>query len=114
MGYFKKLNAFLEYAMCYHETGYDKQCSDKSVGESENDLQHSFVEHWLNWPYMFLWVAVFALVSSRPLPSEKIAPLAAQVKSPFCDSCLYVCYYVFLNFKAIGKQKVFVQSLTSM
>ena len=63
---------------------------------------------------MFLRVTVFTLVSSRPLPSEKIAPLAAQVKWPFGDSCLYVCYYVFLYFKAIRKQKVFVQSLTSM
>ena len=61
---------------------------------------------------MFLWVTVFALVSSRPLPSDR--PLAAQVKWPFGDSCLYVCYYVFLYFKAIRKQKVFVQGLTSM
>ena len=49
---------------------------------------------------MFLWVAVFALVSSRPLPSEKIAPLAAQVKSPFCDSCLYKLLLCFSQFQS--------------
>ena len=49
-----------------------------------------------------------------PPPLRKDRPLAAMVKSPFGDSCLYVCYYVFLNFKAIRKQEVFVQSLTSI
>ena len=50
MGYFKKTNAFLVYAICFHETVHDKSCLHKSVRQTEHDLERGFVNHWLNWP----------------------------------------------------------------
>ena len=48
MGYFKKTNAFQVYAICSNETLHEKWCLHKSVRQSENDSERSFVEHWLN------------------------------------------------------------------
>ena len=48
MGYFKKINAFLVYAIWFHETVHDKWCLHKSVLQTDNGLERSFVEHWLN------------------------------------------------------------------
>ena len=38
----------LRLLMCFHETVYVKWCLDKSVGRTENGLQHGFVKHQLN------------------------------------------------------------------
>ena len=46
--YFKKRNDFQVYAICFHETVYDKECLDKSVEQTENGLERSFVKHLLN------------------------------------------------------------------
>ena len=49
MGQFKKINAFLVYTIiCFSETVHDKLCLGESVGQTENDLELSFVKHWLN------------------------------------------------------------------
>ena len=48
VGYFKRTNVFLAYAICFHETVRDKKCLDKSVGQTENGLERGFVKHWLN------------------------------------------------------------------
>lgn len=50
MGYFKKKNAFLVYAIWFHETAWDKKCSDKNrdVKKTENSLERCFVKQWLN------------------------------------------------------------------
>ena len=48
VGQFKKINAFLVYTICINETFQDKWCLEKSVGQTENDLEHGFVKHWLN------------------------------------------------------------------
>ena len=34
--------------MCFDKTGHNKWCSDKIVGQIENDLERGFVKHWLN------------------------------------------------------------------
>ena len=44
MGYFKKINAFLFCALCLEVTAFN----DKSIGLTENALEHGFVKHWLN------------------------------------------------------------------
>ena len=48
VGYCKKTNAFLVYAICFHENVHDKSCLHKSVRQTENGLECSFVKHWLN------------------------------------------------------------------
>ena len=48
MGYFEKINAFLVYTMCCNETVHYKWSLDKNFGRTENDLERSFVKHWLN------------------------------------------------------------------
>ena len=47
MGYFKKTNAFLVYAKFFHETVYGKWCLRKSVRQTENGLERSFVKRRL-------------------------------------------------------------------
>ena len=49
VGYFKKINAFLVSFICFHKTVHNKWCLDKTFGQIENDLQHDFVKHWLNY-----------------------------------------------------------------
>ena len=46
--HFKKTNAFLVYSIWFHETVHDKWCLHKSVLQTDNGLERSFVEHWLN------------------------------------------------------------------
>ena len=46
--HFKKTNAFLVYAIWFHETVDDKWCLHKSVLQTNNGLERFFVEHWLN------------------------------------------------------------------
>jgi len=53
MGCFKKVNAFLVFSMCFHKTVHNNWCLDKIIGQIENDLEHSFVKHWLNSVYIF-------------------------------------------------------------
>ena len=48
MGYFKKVTAFLVYAICFHKTVHDKWCLHESVLEAENDVERGFVKHLLN------------------------------------------------------------------
>ena len=48
MCYFKNINAFLVYTICFNETVHDNWCLDKSVRQTENDLERGFVKHWLN------------------------------------------------------------------
>ena len=48
MGYFKKVNAFLVYAICFHKTVHDKWCLHESVGQAENDVERGFGKHLLN------------------------------------------------------------------
>ena len=47
-GYFERTNAFLVYALCFHEIVHDKWCLYKSVRQTENDLERGFVKHQLN------------------------------------------------------------------
>ena len=43
VGNFKKISAFLVYALCFHETFHDEWCfKDKRIGRPEN------VKNWLN------------------------------------------------------------------
>ena len=49
VGCFKKINAFLVFSICFHETVHNKCCLDKIVGQIENDLERGFVKHWLNY-----------------------------------------------------------------
>ena len=48
MGHLKKINAFLDYTIRLNETVHKKWCLDKSVGQTENDLERGFVKQWLN------------------------------------------------------------------
>ena len=48
VGYFKKINAFVVYAKCVHETVRDKWCLHKSVLQTVNGLECGFVKHWPN------------------------------------------------------------------
>ena len=48
VGLFKKTNASLVYTICFNETVHDKWCLDKSVEQTERDLERDFVKHWLN------------------------------------------------------------------
>ena len=48
VGYFKKANAFLVYTICFNDSVHDKWCLDKSVEQTESDLERGFVKHWLN------------------------------------------------------------------
>ena len=41
--YFKKINAFLVYSICFHETVHDKRFLEKIVGQIENGLERGFV-----------------------------------------------------------------------
>ena len=43
MGYFKKANAFLVYTKFFYETVHGKWCLRKSVQQTENGLERSFV-----------------------------------------------------------------------
>ena len=47
VGYCEKINAFLFCTICFNETVHHKWSLDKSVGQTENDLERSFVKHWL-------------------------------------------------------------------
>ena len=47
-GYLKKIDAFLVYPICFHETVCDKWCLHESVMNLENGLESGFVKHWLN------------------------------------------------------------------
>ena len=47
-GHFKKTNAFLVYAIWFHETVHDKWCLHKNVLQTNNGLERTFVKHWLN------------------------------------------------------------------
>ena len=49
VGCFKTINAFLVLSICFHKTVHNKWCLDKIVGQIENDLERSFVKHWLNY-----------------------------------------------------------------
>ena len=49
MGYFKKMNIFLVYSVCFHKTVHKKWSLDKTVGQIENGLERGFVKHWLNY-----------------------------------------------------------------
>ena len=43
------VSTFLVYIVLYfHETVHEKRWLDKSVGQSENVLEHGFVKHSLN------------------------------------------------------------------
>ena len=44
LGYFKKKNAFLVYAIWFHEPARDKKCSDKKVKKTKNSLERCFVK----------------------------------------------------------------------
>ena len=46
--YFEKINAFLVCTICFYETVHYKLSLDKSFRQTENDLERSFVKHWLN------------------------------------------------------------------
>ena len=47
VSYYKKENAFLVYAVCFHETVRDKWCL-QSIQQTKNVLEYSFLKHWLN------------------------------------------------------------------
>ena len=49
VGYFKKINTFLVYSVCFHKAVHNKWCLDKTVGQIENGLEGGFVKHWLNY-----------------------------------------------------------------
>ena len=40
--YFKKINAFLVFSICFHKTLHNKQCLDKTVGQIEKRLRTRF------------------------------------------------------------------------
>ena len=42
------VSTFLVYVLYFHETVHEKRWLDKSVGQSENVLEHGFVKHCLN------------------------------------------------------------------
>lgn len=42
------VSTFLVYVLYFHETVHEKRWLDKSVGQSENVLEHGFVKHSLN------------------------------------------------------------------
>ena len=48
VGYFKTTVALLVYSICFHETVHNKWCLRKSVRQTENGLERSFVKQWLN------------------------------------------------------------------
>ena len=48
VGQFKNINAFPVYSTCFNETVNNKWCLDKSVGQTENDLEPCSVKQWLN------------------------------------------------------------------
>ena len=48
VGYFKETNAFLVYAVYFHETVGDKWCLHKSVRQTENGLERGFVKPLLS------------------------------------------------------------------
>ena len=53
MGYFKKISAFLVYAMCYHENVHNKiNAVYIEHWVKENGLECGFVEHWLSSVYV--------------------------------------------------------------
>ena len=49
MVYFKKINAFLVYFICFRKTVHNYWCLDKTVGQIENSLERGFVKHWLSY-----------------------------------------------------------------
>ena len=45
VGYFKTANAYLVYAICFHQKVHDKLCLQKGVRrQTENGLQRGFVK----------------------------------------------------------------------
>ena len=42
------VSTFLVYVLYFRETVHEKRWLDKSVGQSENVLEHGFVKHSLN------------------------------------------------------------------
>ena len=49
VGFFKKINAFLVFSICFPKTVHNKWCLDKIVGQIENDLDLGFVKYWPNY-----------------------------------------------------------------
>ena len=45
LGYSKRTNAFLVYAICFHEIVHDKSCGHKSVRQTEKVLERGFGKH---------------------------------------------------------------------
>ena len=53
--FFKKINAFLVFSVCFHKTVYNKWCFIvKIVGKIENDLESGFVKQWINYTFKYL------------------------------------------------------------
>ena len=50
-GHFKTTNAFLVYAIWFHETVHDKWCLHKSVQQTDNGLKRGFFKHRLNFVF---------------------------------------------------------------
>ena len=42
LSYFKKLNTFLVYSVCFYNTVHSKWCLDKTVGQMKNGLERGF------------------------------------------------------------------------
>ena len=42
VGCFKKINAFLDFSVCFRKTIHIKWCLDKIIGQIENDLERGF------------------------------------------------------------------------
>ena len=61
---------------------------------------HSHIRHSHMIFYVMQWSATRLCgglsVHSRPVPSEKNRPLAAQLKSPFGDSCLTMIHTLYI------------------
>ena len=62
VGYFKKLNTFLVYSVCFHKTVHNKWCLDRTVGQIKNGLERGFVTTLAklrlnNWPRNFIEIS---------------------------------------------------------
>ena len=88
MGQFKKINAFLVYSICFNETVKDKWCLDKSVGQTENDLERGFVKKMAklrlnNWPMFFVKNVSMREQSAKVASTKLLSGRLARVFSMF-------------------------------